>query len=199
MDSIDLVRRVVKEILEGICAGDRKSILCLFSAGMLGAEESLIQLLSLEKRGYSLCSVLTPNAENLFNSGRTDLPDMPGRRSEKDETGTKITWNFVSGFDLVVVAVMTVNTAAKTALGIADNNVTEALRLSILRGKKIIAVCDACDMRNPLFQNAPAPYMRTVTDHLAALQSYGLTLVNACNLAGTVLALHANGRAGRGE
>ncbi len=183
LDAEDLLA-IVEEVLKrlGITDND-KCILALFSAGESGAVTAIRQVRSLEKQGYVIRSVLTPQAQAMFVSGTRKFPSIPGRVPlRRDQNPMEV----VEETGTIVLPTLTMNTVAKIATGISDNTVTDFVRLGLLAGKRIIAAKDACDPNLPIYRNASAAYKEMVLKHLETLRSFGIRFVDAEALADAI-------------
>jgi len=154
-------------------------ILALFTAGILGAKESCDALKELEGSGWTVDSVCTPNAQKLFYPYEPSLPEIPGQPLDwENASPIKV----MDQTDVIVLGVLTTNTAAKIATGLSDNAVTEIIRMGLLQGKRIVAVYDACDMSHPYYKNASPGYAKLVERNVNALRDFGIELVHASEL-----------------
>src|SRR5690606_18042406 len=92
--------------------------------------------------------------------------------------------SFYGSLSLLIIPTLTLNTAAKISVGIADNLATNLVSYSIMSGIPIIAAKDGCDLDHPIreqlgLNKAPKSYLENVGKHLHTLENYGINLVQA--------------------
>lgn len=105
------------------------------------------------------------------------------------------------GADLVLVPWLSLNTAAKLALGICDRLVSSVLMLALLRGIPVVACAEEADPDGPLLEpwaRPAAPLADLLRSHLNALRGYGVQLASRATLAETILSVVARPTPGPG-
>lgn len=180
----DLVKRIVLEVLERLERSPRKALV-LLSGGTIGAEQSIKAIGELKSQGWQLKMVLTPGAERALDLKKIHslLADVPVLT---EATG----WPpipLLQAHDLILVPILTINTASKVSLGVADNLVTTLLLEGLLMGKSIVAAKDACDIDHPQriamgMDRGTAIFKQRLRDNIANLVNYGVHLVPATEL-----------------
>ncbi|WP_406678361.1 flavoprotein [Neomoorella carbonis] len=188
MEDLSFLQKVVEEVIKRLKVGDRR-ILALFCGGTIGAEEGRSELKKLVTAGYKVRIVFTPAAEKVLGEewvrselGNTEIITETDRRSASE---------LLKETDIILVPVLTLNSAAKVAHGIADTLVTTLIMSSLLSGKCVVAARNACDLNNPIraklgMNRGNAAYQRLFADCLTRLEQYGIRLVDIQNLAAVV-------------
>lgn len=189
MDTNALVDRIVEEVLKKLNSVNKKRILALFSGGTIGSKEAFKELKSLSEAGYECQAVLSPAAEMVLGVERlqTELGQMP---IFTEKNGLK-PGELLKNTDTLLVPVLTLNSAAKVATGIADNLITTIIMQALLMGKPVIAAQNACDPDNPVrmklgMNQGNQKYIRLFSQNLQTLRDYGINLVDAGSLAAAV-------------
>jgi hypothetical protein len=181
IDDKDLLAAIVEEALRQIGEKSRKNrhILALFCAGTLGSREAIGQITSLEADGCRITSVLTPNAERMFDEGEGCFRQIPGKVADPQLAALR---DILGDVDALAIPILTANTAAKISTGVADNVVTELAREWLMRGKPIVAVKDSCDPAIHHNSGTPAAYVRMLNGNIATLQSFGVKMMPSAKL-----------------
>lgn len=185
MEDKALIEQIVAEVLKRLKQRQKKALV-LFSGGTMGAQAGLEALYQLQEQGWSLQVVLTPAAERAL-SVRAITDRLPGVSILTEENG----WPpgpLLKEHHLILVPVLTINTAAKIAVGMADNLVTTLILEGLLMGKAVLAAQDACQLDNPargkLGMNQGTEALRErLANNLKLLDAYGIQLVPANQLA----------------
>ncbi|TEB05412.1 phosphopantothenoylcysteine decarboxylase [Pelotomaculum schinkii] len=178
-----IVREVLKQLGEVPSKPDGLKLLVLFSGGKLGADEALAQLKELRASGYQITAAFTPSAKRVLGIDwfSSVLPDS----EIVTESDVLSPLDFVKDADMIAVPVLTLNTAAKVAFGIADNLMTTLFMQGLLQGKPIIAAKDACDVNHPMCPKSlksSQVYVNRLQENCKILEKYGVLLVNAADL-----------------
>jgi len=178
-----ITQEVLKQLAERQNKPDRLKLLALFSGGKLGADMALSQLKELWAGGCQITAVFTPGAERVLGTDwlKTCLPDV----EIITESTVSSYGDFVQSTDMIVVPVLTMNTAAKVAVGIADNLLTTILMQGLLQGKQIIAAGEACDpdhFLRPKSKRTSQVYHNRLKENCRILETYGILLVKAAEL-----------------
>lgn len=195
MTEIDQERLVTLVLAELAKQGHRcqlgaKKALAVFCGGMIGLDDAILQMQQLQQEGYQFEVVLTPNADTVI--GQQKLRDALGpvpiytEACDHHETIKKLAES-----DVVIIPVMTINTAAKVGNGIADNLATTLITVALLSGKPVIGVRDACEPQNQYRQTmgqnkAAQAYRALLAANVEKLREYGMELCGAQALAITV-------------
>lgn len=190
MEESALIEKIVDEVLRRIAACGRRA-LALFCGGSIGAPEARKELRKLLDVGFTLRAVLTPYAELVLGADwlRAELGDI----EIITEASGRAPGALLQETDLILIPVLTLNTAAKVAHGIADTLVATLIMDSLLKGKPVFAARDACDPDHPVrsklgMTRETAAYRDLLSSNLQRLREYGIRLVPAAELAAHVLA-----------
>jgi len=167
-----------------------KKILAVFSGGMIGLDDVLKQMQQLQQEGYQIEAVLTPNGKTVIGKQKLQYSLGPISIYDDSEDFNKLI-NLLTDSDAVLIPVMTINTAAKVVNGIADNLATTLIMISLLSGKPVIGVRDACDLRHLSREGmghnkAALAYKAMLVSNVERLKDYGMELCGSQDLFGTV-------------
>ena len=185
----DIVRHVVEKITVILGAdGSRGTVLAVFSGATVGIKETIGQLRRLVLDGYEVKMVFTPSAEQLYASviheGLAGFPHQ-GVVSTQDWLGCL---KQVRG---VIVPLLSVNTAAKIRMLIADNTAVNCILHGLFLEKPVIMARNGADPgaigRQDLgFSSGPKALRDAMVDNLDALKAYGCRMTDVANLRCTV-------------
>jgi flavoprotein len=194
----DLVETIVSEVLKKLADREEsqppvpqgKRALVLFSGGTIGLKEVLEQLRAIAASSYRLQVVLTPAAEAII--GPELLKSKLGDIEIITEANRKSPGELSKNADKVIIPLLTMNTAAKIAHGIADNLVNTLVLYALMRGKPVFAVCDACDpydsARDKINMNlGNTAFKQMLKSNLDKLVEFGITLVKSGDLSAAVM------------
>lgn len=179
-----LVQKVVEEVIRRINAKPQKALV-MFTGATIGFKESMDSLSKLQKDGWQLKVVLSDdglkvqdpeaikkelNLDTIYHSGNIE--------SQKE---------LYNDIDLMIVATMTINTAAKFANGITDTVLLSLLNHGFMAGVPVVGAKDACDPDNPVRVKAgmgksTPGYRKMLVDNMNTLADFGMTLVEAKDL-----------------
>jgi hypothetical protein len=185
----EIVRRVVAQLAGSGYKSAPPKCLAVFTGGVIGLEDVLTGLRELNQAGIEVVSLLSRSAEQIIGVDRIAAALDGAPVFSEDNPGPA--GAMLQEVELVMVPVLTINTAAKVALGIADNLPTTVLRNAIIMGKPLVAVKNACDITDPKrtelgHNRGPAVYTQLVQDYLVRLASFGFQIIAAPELASTV-------------
>lgn len=173
-----LIARLVAEIVE---APPAANALVLFTGALLGFEDSLASLGRL-KGAVHLDWTQTDSARRILDQPAIDAVGM-----------TSVDSSLVVSHDLLIVATLTVNMAAKVATGVGDCLASNVIAEFIMSGKPVVAVTnaacpDSADKRG-WFPAMPEGYAAMLRGNLRTLASFGVRLTTAADLDRTVRGL----------
>lgn len=180
-----LVERVVAEMVVTPAPLPRpvpvpNSALVLFSGASVCLETAFEQVRRIGQAGVQLDYVQTRSAEQVLDQDAVRALGMTPHTESK-----------VGNHSMLIVPLLTVNLVAKVANAIADDEASNLFAQFIQSGRPIVAVRDSCCPdsagRSAIYPSVPAAYRRRLVENLKALDSYGVRLVNADQLATTVL------------
>lgn len=186
-----IVREVLKKLnnLDCLEKNPKSRIAALFCGGKIGSREALLELKKIVMAGYDVQTFLTPAAEKVLGSDllHSEAGNIPMFTETSEKNGPEV----IQNSDIILVPVLTINSAAKIAHGIADNLVTNLVMQGLFWGKTIIAARDACDIDDQkraefgMTQGNQA-YRNLFRDNLKRLEDYGIILVEVVDLEAAV-------------
>ncbi len=184
MNVSEALNWIVEEVIRRVEARSKKALVIFTGAG-IGFQDSISQLKALQVEGWNLRILLSNSAEYVLTPQliREQL-NVEEVYLEREVKGLEPLYGDVGQ---VIIPTLTLNSAVKIALGIADTITTNVIAHGIMEGIPIIAARDGCDLKNPIrlqvgMDRAPAAYLATMESYLNTLESYGIRLVEARNL-----------------
>jgi hypothetical protein len=179
-----LVRQVVAQVLKQLeqksdqpSAGEpRGKILAVVTGGYLGAADSFSAIRKLIEEGFAVDVVLS-HAASSVHPPDTLQGQLSGARVRL-AAEVEHPYSLVQKYDLVIVAILTKFTAAKTVLLLTDTFPAAAIIDALWLGKPVIAASDSAEL-----EGAPAPLEAAARGNLDRLAGLGVKLVRARNLA----------------
>ncbi|NJN94408.1 MAG: hypothetical protein HC875_10105 [Anaerolineales bacterium] len=180
-----LVDKIVARILalingEPVDTSPRR-VLMLFSGASTGFVVGMEAIKRLTNSQHALTIVLTPSASQIITEAqvrKAGAGEIIGPNDWADAPG------LVRQSDLVLIPTLSMNLAARLALGLMDSLISTLVIGSLLAGKAVVAVKDGADPNGNagrVFNAAAgaAPALRaTLNGHLTSLASYGVELVS---------------------
>lgn len=179
-----MIASIVEEVLRRLKKSPKKALI-IFTGGTIGFNESIQQIRKLLEDGWNLKVLLSKSAEFVLTSKlikeQLKIEDI---YLESEVTDIKALY---TGIDLLIIPVLTINTAAKIALGISDTLATYIVSCGIMKGIPIVAAKDACDLKNSTrlslgYDKTPAVYLNKINSYLNTLEEYGIKLVDSNEL-----------------
>ncbi|WP_280770780.1 flavoprotein [Salipaludibacillus daqingensis] len=181
MNNDQFIKSIVEEVL--LKLEERMKIaVVVFTGGALGFYESITQLKKLQEEGWELRVLLSISAEYALK------PEMIKEELHLDNIYLERTndglRNIYFGSQMIIVPTLTLNTAVKLSLGVADTPISNLLSYGIISGTPMIACRDACDLQHPLrndiqLEKVPPAYLNRMAQHLCNLESYGIHLIDS--------------------
>lgn len=157
-----------------------RNVLMLFSGASTGFVVGMEAIKRLSHSQHTLTVVMTPSAGHIITEAQV-------RQAGASEIIGPSDWANAPGLvrqsDVVLIPTMSMNLAARLALGLMDSLISTLVIGSLLAGKAVVAVRDGADPNGKagLVFNAAAgaaPALRAKLDeHLTTLASYGIELV----------------------
>ena len=188
LDSENLIKIITGEIMKRINEINQikpKKALLLYTGGIIGFEEGCAGICKMRESGWETRVFMSANAERALQ------PDFLRDKLKIDtilcESDNICLFNLYEGIDLVVIPTLTLNSLAKSALGIADTAITNLISHFLMTGVPIIAARDACDLDTPMrielgmSQSLPT-YKRLYECYRDMLASYGVRFVGAAEI-----------------
>jgi hypothetical protein len=157
-----------------------KNVLMLFSGASTGFVAGMEAIKRLAHSPHGLTVVLTPSAGHIIT---TDKVRAAGARNIIQSHEWVNAPALVKQSNLVLIPTLSMNLAARLALGLMDSLVCTLTLGALLAGKAVVAVEDGADPNGPgglVFgaTEGTAPALRAqLSGHLTALRAYGMELV----------------------
>ncbi|HMM21111.1 MAG TPA: flavoprotein [Selenomonadales bacterium] len=195
MQEEKLVELVTREVLRRLAEGPAeapekapgrpKNILALFTGGTIGLEQGLTALAGLKPLA-AVSVVLSEAAEQVV--GKDRIYGRLGGETPVVTACCPYPGKILRAADVVVIPVLTQNTAAKLAHTLSDTMVTTLVLQALMLGKPVIVAANAADPRDSWRASAgmgrsPAGLVRALQDNLKKLEGLGAVLVDAGSLA----------------
>lgn len=175
----DELRELIRETIIELLAPRRA--LVLFTGALLGFDAAAAGLEQVVADGIELDCVQTPSAERILDQDRIRAIGI-GQAST----------DLVYDHEMLIVATLTANIAAKAAHGIADCLASNLFAEFIMAGRPVVAVrtasCPDSPEKRERFPRMPASYAARLRANLADLASYGVELTDAAALHRCVVA-----------
>ncbi|WP_094606876.1 Coenzyme A biosynthesis bifunctional protein CoaBC [Sporomusa silvacetica DSM 10669] len=196
MDNEKLVELVTAEVLRRLRQAQSENpiqmpdclhkALAIFTGGSIGLETSLEELKTLQNMGTELIVVLSPAAETIV--GENWIREKLGNSVPIVTTKSPYPGQYLRKADIVLVPVLTQNTAAKLAHTLADTMVCTLIMQALMLGKPVIAAANAADpqdgwrLQKNMGQTPPA-LREALENNLKKIATYGIELTPVTNLA----------------
>lgn len=204
MELKDLVRLITAEVIaqlkdERLTENDTHSgeeVLVLMTGGHSIWPKVSYKLREMRNRGLHLNPVLSEAAKNMFDpqelrsvfGGRSASPlDEVNNVSERPNP-----LEMIKRSAAIILPTLTMNTAAKLALGIQDTLITQLAAWALLQNKPVVAVSNAANPNSAELSKLGFAFRsksqsEVYMSHLEQLSSYGIHLVEADYLLPAVL------------
>jgi hypothetical protein len=194
MDQETLIRLVVEEVIKQLSIlkkpSRKETILALFTGGHQELEDSLDQVAKLRDDGFKMISVLSRTATHVIGEDR--VKQITGSEEVYQE-GTFVDVNMlITEADILIVPVLTRNTAMKLSNVISDSAITSLIFQGCMLNKPVIAVKNSADPKSIScacvgLSTGPPTLLDEIEKRLNKLESFGITLVEAKELRPAVL------------
>ncbi|MGV8907132.1 MAG: flavoprotein [Acetobacterium sp.] len=179
-----LIQKVVEEVIRRIKNQPKKAVV-LFTGALIGFRESMDAIVKLHQDGWQLKVVLSDyglmildpeaikkelNLDVIYHSGNIE--------SQKD---------LVECADMFIIGGMSINTAAKLAVGITDTDLLTIINHGLMAGTPIVAAQNGCDPDDPGRAEvgtgkSPEKYRQMLIGNMNTLREFGVQLVPAEDL-----------------
>lgn len=195
MENEQLVRLVAAEVMRRLNAQPQViqqqppekivHALAIFTGGTMGLTKSFGELKKLQACGFNFSVVLSSAAEQIIGTARI-LAEL-GSDTQIVTAAESYPGNLLKAAELVLVPVLTQNTAAKLASTQADTCCTTLIMQALMMGKPVVAAVNAASPDDGerirlSMGNAPAGLRQVLRQNLKTIGSYGITLVSAAEL-----------------
>ncbi|HWR42187.1 flavoprotein [Sporomusa sp.] len=185
MDNEKLVELVTAEVLRQLNRPHHKA-LAIFTGGTIGLETSLEELRALQAINTELTVVLSEAAEKII--GINWIKEKLGSHVQVVTTQSPYPGKYLRAADIVLVPVLTQNTAAKLAYTLSDTMVSTLILQALMLGKPVIAAQNAADPKDSWrvqknMAKAPPALREALQGNLNKLEAYGIQLAPVESLA----------------
>lgn len=186
---IDLVAAEVLRRLEqlnGRAVSPVRQALAIFTGGTIGLETGLEELKLLQAINIELTVVLSAFAETTVGSSR--IKEKLGSGVQVVTAQSPYPGKNLRAADIVLVPVLTQNTAAKLAHTFTDTMAASLIVQALMLGKPVIAAQNAADPEDAWrlqkrMDQAPPPLRAAMQENLRKCKLYGIELVPVDTLA----------------
>lgn len=187
----EIVAKVVGIVRVKMMAGlPKQRVLMLFSGASTGYVVGMDTIKLLTRAGHDLTVFMTESAVHVIGE---DNVRMAGATEIIGPNQWVNTPGLVRETDLVLVPTLSMNTAARLALGLMDSLFSTLVLGALLDNKPVIAVCDGADpygkgglVFSDTYDGAPA-LRAQLTAHLGKLIEFGVDLVAEADFVAGVL------------
>lgn len=176
-------RAIVDLISEQVIAAlqrYQKRIVVLFTGNDEGVfVQALPQLQTLVQQGYSLSLLFSYSARTILKRHQAAIAALsPEHIIQAGEQNAEECHRLINQSHLLLLPELSLNTLAKSALGIGDSLPSQVIAYALMQGKPIIASHHFSE------NNAiPPAYAANIKQHIAQLQAYGVRFIKPGELA----------------
>lgn len=176
-----LIQKVVDEVIRRI-KNQPKYALVLFTGATIGFRQAMDSLLKLQKDGWQLKVVLSDDGMKVLDpEGIRKELNLDVIYNSENITSQK---DLYGSADLIVIGSMTINTAAKLAVGVTDTVVLSLINHGVMAGIPVVGAQDACDPDDPKraalgMGKSPEMYVKMLHRNMNVLREFGMSLVQA--------------------
>lgn len=177
------VRALLADAVLEVAGASPRRALVLFSGGLLGFEDAILELALLKAAGVQLDYIQTPSALRILDQ---DVIRALGMRD--------VSSRMVEEHDMLIAPTLTANIAAKVAHGLADCLASNLFSEFIMSNRLVVAsrtaVCPDGTAKQSWFPQMPAGYADLLRANLRALASFGVRLCESRFLCRVALAAY---------
>ena len=197
-DFMDLiVQKIVDEVIKRLSNKPKTALVC-FSGASIGFGEVMESLTKLKNDGWLLKVFLSDAAlEVLPVDHIKDTLGVDKIHTAATKTPQK---ELYADVDQIIIATSTVNSVAKIAHGICDNEMLTLINHGLMAGTPFVCAIDGACPDNATrakigMGNSPEGYRELLRNNLRALQSFGMNMVAAEDLYDVCVGNPAAGKA----
>lgn len=182
-----LIQKIVDEVVRRI-NNQPKNAVVFFTGAKIGFQESMDSLLKLQKDGWQLKVVLSDDGMKVLD------PDAIQKELNLDviyhSGNIKNQKELYETANMLVIATMSVNTAAKLAVGITDTVLLSIVNHGFMAGIPVVAAKNACDPDDPqraaigMGKSSPK-YRQMLNNNIETLRDFGMKVVSGKDLYAT--------------
>lgn len=190
MDQAEVVQLVTKEIMRQLqqmpVAAQEESTqiqhkaLVIFTGGTIGFEQGLAEIKKLQDLCFAVTVVLSVSAQEVLGMER--IKEELGSHIPIVTAQSPYPGKLLRDTDILIVPVLTQNTAAKLAYTLSDTMVSTLILQGLMMGKPVIAASNAADPLDSwraqyTMGNASPGLVQALQHNLQKLAGYGIELV----------------------
>lgn len=196
MDNEKLVQLVTAEIMrqlgqvplithEESISPSRKA-LAIFTGGTIGLEQSLLELQKIQALHIEVSVVLSAAAEQVIGINR--IKEQLGSAINLVTVHSPYPGKLLREADIVLVPVLTQNTAAKLAYTLSDTLPSTLIMQALMLGKPVLAAINAADPQDDWrikkdMGKCPPALSEALRQNLRRIENFGIKLVKVEELA----------------
>ena len=196
MDNEKLVQLVTAEVMRQLgqvplpihdkAIQRSQQALAIFTGGTIGLEQSLLELQKIQALNTEVTVVLSAAAEEIVGIKR--IKDCLGSDTCVVTTQSSYPGKLLREADIVLVPVLTQNTAAKLAHTLSDTLASTLIMQALMLGKPVLAAINAADPQDSWrvkgnMGKCPPGLLQALLENLRKVEGYGLRLVQVHELA----------------
>lgn len=177
-----LVQEIVDEVIRRI-KNQPKKALVVFTGGTIGFAPAIEAIEKLKKQDkWEIQVALSEAAEEVLSPDKIrEVLKVDKIYTSKSTTPQK---ELYGNADMIIMPVVTINTAAKLATGICDTYVTSLANHAIMAGVPVVGATNACDPDDSVREkigmgNSPEAYRQMLKGNIEKLRSFGIDMLPA--------------------
>lgn len=179
-----MIDTLVNEVLKRL-NNPMKTVLILFTGESENLDEIINDLNNLKDDGW-LINVIMPMRFQVGDNLKERFSKLKADKVYALEEELDIE-KLLNNIKVLVIPILTIDTLAKVALGIADTAATQLLAKGIMMGIPIISAKDACDIENftsidSRYSKIPKAYVKKIKGYVEDLKEYGVKFVASKSL-----------------
>lgn len=167
---IDLISDRVIAVLQG----DKKCIAVLFTGNDCRVFfQALPQLQALSQQNYRLSLLFSYSAKPMLEQNQAVIAELlPEHIYQPDEQRATTYCELINQSHLLLAPGLSLNTLAKSALGICDSIPSQAIAHALLQGKRVVA-----SQYHSVNSVVSPAYIAQIKQHITQLQAFGVDFV----------------------
>lgn len=196
MDTEALIQTITSEVLRQLKSAEAGQgqpgaaragkVLAIFTGGTIGLDQALTELRSIQSFTSAITVVLSTAAEKII--GTAKIRETLGGHVTIVTAQSDYPGKLLREADVVLVPVLTQNTAAKVAQTLADSLASTLIMQALMLGKPVVAAQNAADPEDDWRIKGKMGYvspglLKALKNNLQKLAEYGVQVVQADSLA----------------
>ena len=174
-----LIQKIVEEVIRRLQNKPKVALVC-FAGGAIGYTESVESLKKLKADGWQLKVFLSDAALSVF--GEDIIKEALGIDTIHSAATKTPQRELYEEVDSVIIATSTINTVAKLANGITDNEMLTLINHGIMAGKPVICSVDGACPDNKTraalgMGHTPKGYKKMLRNNILTLMGFGFNIV----------------------